>query len=49
MKEELKDVLTSNASVTFILMLLRAYVERTENTLDDKIVDAVEVALSVYK
>jgi len=47
-KEELKNVFASAAGVQLLIMILRVLAERTDNQLDDMLVDGIEAALSAY-
>lgn len=47
-KDELTKAFASKAGASILIMLLRALAERTENTLDDALVDGIEGALNTY-
>lgn len=48
MNEEIKAIFASQAGATLLIMILRTLAEKTENTLDDALVDGIEKALDVY-
>lgn len=47
-KDELKAVFATQAGAKLLVMLLRVLAERTENQLDDALVDGIEKALDIY-
>lgn len=48
MNDEIKAIFASQAGATLLIMILRALAEKTENTLDDALVDGIEKALDIY-
>ena len=48
MKDELKEIFASQAGAILLISILRSLAERTENQIDDALVDAIERALAVY-
>jgi len=45
--DELKDVFASESGKRLVIMLLRVLAERTDNDVDDMLVEAVATALGV--
>lgn len=47
LKDDLKDVFASESGKRLVVMLLRLLAERTDNTLDDMLVEGIAQALNV--